>query len=236
MIEQNQLKVGDKATIHDAGKKTVMVKERDPRTGEESDKQTFRREWGVRDIERAPERESDQVVPVQQCDKAVVETVTPEGQSKEVSSPSDGPSDRPESKPQPQQASHAERLEERLTQKDAAQDPMLRGAASTISRLEAEMLAADIPEKDRAEVRALASRELAQGLRAGRTYDVQRLANVSKLQILAAKSLNTRDIAQIVEQARVRTPPTLPRSAENIAVQDDRVREHAAQQNRARDR
>ncbi|MEP3329821.1 LPD7 domain-containing protein [Sedimentitalea sp.] len=236
MIEQNQLKVGDKATIHDIGKKTVTVKEHDPRTGEESDKQTFRREWGVRDIERAPERESDQVAPAQHRVDSVVETAAPRDQGKEVSSPSDVPSDQPEIKPQPQQASHTDRLEERLTQKDAAKDPMLRGAASTISRLEAEMLAADIPEKDRAEVRALASQELAQGLRAGRTYDVQRLANVSKSQIMATRSLNARDIAQIVEQARVRTPPTLPRSAESIAVQGDRVRELAPQPNRARDR
>ena len=45
-----------------------------------------------------------------------------------------------------------------------------------------------------------------------------------------------KDIAQIIEQARVRTPPNIPRSAEGIAAQGDRVREHAPQPDRARDR
>lgn len=236
MIERNQIKVGDRATIHDAGRKAITVKERDPVTGEERDKQTFRREWGARDIERTQARESTQVAPVQQRDEAVVETASPSGQSK--AEPVQQPNSREnlESKRQPQQDRDTDRLEERLTQKDAARDPMLRGAASTIARLEAEMLAADVPEKDRAEVRTLASQELAQGLRAGRTYDVQRLANVSKSQVMAAKSLSAKDIAQIIEQARVRTPPNIPRSAEGIAAQGDRVREHAPQPDRARDR
>lgn len=236
MIERNQLRVGDTATIHDAGKKTVTVKERDPKTGEESDKQTFRREWGVREITRAPERENSLVEPVQQRDEAVVETAAPSGQSKAEPALPASSLENPENKLQPQQDRHSGRFEERLLQKDAAKDPLLRGAASTIARLEAEMRAANVPEQDRATVRALASSELAQGLRAGRTYDVQQLANVSRSQVMAARNLNAKDIAQIVEQARVRNPQIPPRSADKGGSHNNLVREHAKQHDHGRDR
>nr|WP_299961172.1 LPD7 domain-containing protein [uncultured Roseobacter sp.] len=77
MIDRHELKVGDRATIYDDGRKAVTVKSRDPKTGEEREIQTFRREWGARDIERAP-RENARVEPVQKRDEAVVETSHPD--------------------------------------------------------------------------------------------------------------------------------------------------------------
>ncbi|MGB3179163.1 MAG: LPD7 domain-containing protein [Albidovulum sp.] len=53
MIDRHELKVGDRAAIFDDGRKAVTVKTRDPKTGEDRDVETFRREWGARDIERA---------------------------------------------------------------------------------------------------------------------------------------------------------------------------------------
>lgn len=173
MIDRHELKVGDKATIYDDGRKAVTVKSRDPKTGEEREIQTFRREWGARDIDHAP-RENIRVEPVQKHDEAVVET------------------------------SHPDRLEDRLKQKDAAGDPQLRGAASILALLDAEMRAAGIPEKDRATVRDLAASELAKGIRYGRQYDVQKLPNVSIAQQMAAKALTSKDVSRIIEQARVK--------------------------------
>ncbi|WP_282128033.1 LPD7 domain-containing protein [Roseobacter litoralis] len=236
MVDRNQLKVGDKATIHDAGKKAVTVQERDPGTGEVSEKQTFRREWGARNIERGPEREGNQVAPAQQSNEVVIDAAAHQDQGKQTSAFSANPSDHPESPRQSHQAHPPDRLEERLLQKEAARDPLLRGAASTIARLEAEMLAADIPDKDRAKVRALASSELAQGLRAGRTYDVQRLPNISRSQVMAAKSLNPKSISKIIEQARVHTVSNILPPSDNGGSHRDPARERAANQDKARDR
>jgi Large polyvalent protein-associated domain 7 len=174
MIDRHELKVGDRATIYDDGRKAVTAKSLDSKTGEEREIQTFRREWGARDIEREKVQESAPVEPVQKRDEAVIEKIQPD------------------------------RLEDRLKQKDAAGDPELRGAASILARLDAEMRAAGVPEKDRATVRDLAASELARGIRAGRQYDVQRLPNVSIAQQMAAKALSPKDVSRIIEQASVK--------------------------------
>lgn len=60
-----------------------------------------------------------------------------------------------------EQEHNSDRLEERLNQKTAAKDPLLKGAASTLAKVDAEMRAAGVPEKDRITVRQNASHELA---------------------------------------------------------------------------
>ena len=232
MIDKNQLKVGDRATIYDDGKKAVTIKERDPKTGEEHDKQTFRREWGARDITRAPGREETRIEPVQKRDETVIEPTPQIAQGKgAVSEPNN--SEKPR---QPEQDQNSDRLEERLNRKDAAGDPLLRGATSILARLEAEMRAADVSEKDRATLRGLATHELANGLREGRLYDVQRLANVTVSQQMAAKSLSSKDVSKIIEKARVQTPPKIDATNKNPAQITEQLRERAQQKDHRRDR
>lgn len=274
MIDKHQLKVGDKATIHDNGQKAVTVKERDPKTGVERDKETFRREWGARDIERAPERAQNRVVPIQKLDEAVIESPvnakdkasgdektppvnakdkvpgdekTPPVEAKEetqtvkrsppvLAKKEDSVVPENSNGHRPAQERHTDRLEQRLTHKDAARDPALKGAASTIAVIDAEMRAAGVPEKDRQLVRDLASNELAKGIRAGRQYDVQKLPNVSASQQAAAKALTTKDVSKIIEQARVRTPPKLDATGKSATQNPEQARERAQQQDRGRDR
>lgn len=205
MIDRHELKVGDRATIYDDGRKAVTVKSRDPKTVEEREIQTFRREWGARDIERAASQEKDRVEPVQKRDEHVID------------------------------ASHPDRIEDRLKQRDAAGNPRLRGAASILAKLDAEMRAAGVPEKDRATVRDNAASELAKGICDGRQYDVQKLPNVSIAQQVAAKSLSPKDVSRIIEQARVKnaTGPQaagkgngeLPKKDHERSTQTERGRE-----------
>lgn len=206
MIDRHELKVGDRATIYDDGRKAVTVKSRDPKTGEERDIQTFRREWGARDIERARSLEEDSVEPVQKRDDAVLETI------------------------------HPDRLEDRLKQKDAAGDPKLRGAASILAKLDAEMRAAGVPEKDRATVRDLAASELVKGIREGRQYDVQKLPNVSIAQQMVTKSLSPRDVSRIIEQARIKNATGHQVSAKGNSEMVAKDRERSTQTDHGRER
>ena len=206
MIDRHELKVGDRATIYDDGRKAVTVKSRDPKTGEERDIQTFRREWGAKDIERASSKETTTVEPVQKCDEAVIET------------------------------GHPDRLEDRLKEKNAAGDPQLRGAASILAKLDAEMRAAGVPEKDRATVRDLAASELAKGIREGRQYDVQKLPNVSIAQQKAAKALSPKDVSRIIEQARVKNATGRQASGKGNPEMAAKDRERSTQTDHGRER
>lgn len=206
MIDRHELKVGDKATIYDDGRKSVTVKSRDPKTGEERDIQTFRREWGARDIERARTHENAPVEPVQKRDEVVLET------------------------------SHPDRLEDRLKQRDAVGDPQLRGAVSILAKLDAEMRAAGVPEKDRATVRDLAASELAKGMRDGRQYDVQKLPNVSIVQQVAAKSLTSKDVTRIIEQARVQSASEHQAAEKGNSELPTKARERSTQTENSRER
>jgi len=235
MLDKNQLKEGDKATIYDNGQKAVTVKEKDPKTGVMKDKDTFRREWGARDIERAPEREGNRVVPVQKRDEPVIESAEPPAAKKEGPAVTTQPDADNGAKHHQEQQRPSDRLEERLKHKDAANSPQLRGAASTLALIEAEMRAQGIPEKDRQQVREHAANELANGLRVGRQYDVQRLPNVSAAQQAAARGISAKNVSQIIEQARVRTPPNVA-ATKGPAQPPEQARERTQQQDRARER
>ena len=206
MIDKHELKVGDRATVYDDGRKAVTVKSHDPKTGAEKEIQTFRREWGARDIERAKAQDNAPVEPVQKRDEAVIEV------------------------------NHLDRLEDRLKQKDAVGDPKLRGAASILARLDAEMRAAGVPEKDRATVRDLAASELAKGIRDGRQYDVQRLPNVSIAQQMAAKALTSKDVSRIIEQARVQNAAGRDVAGNGNAESSSKTREISAHTEHGRER
>lgn len=236
MIDKYQLNVGDTATIFDDGRKAVTVKTRDPKTGEERDIETFRREWAARDIDRASARGSSQVEPIQKRDEAVVEAAPPVDQNSKNQAVSSEPKETSSKGTKPEQERHNDRIADRLKQKEAARDPQLRGAASILARLEAEMLAAGVPEKDRMTVRDLTSSELAKGLRDGRQYDVQRLPNVSIAQQMAAKSLTSKDVSRIIEQARVRALPRQDAAEKGNAQLPTKALERSTQAERGRDR
>ncbi|MFV1761520.1 LPD7 domain-containing protein [Phaeobacter sp. A90a-4k] len=200
MLEKNQLRVGDKATIYDDGKKAVTITERDPKTGEERQKNTFRREWGARDVERSQEQARIGVKPVQKDDDPVIENVGSYDPKKEAATVATDPKAEMGTK------HHSDNLEQRLLEKEAARDPQLRGATSVLARIEAEMRMAGVSDKDRATVLAMATQELAGGIRSGRKYDVQRLPNVTAKQQAAARALTSKDVSRIIEQARVKGP------------------------------
>lgn len=202
MIDKHQIKVGDKAKIYDDGKKAVTIKERNPKTGEEHDKQTFRREWGARDIIRAPEREGSGVEPVQKRDEVVIEPTSRMDHRKEQTTMSNSTSDKAQNGQKPEQGPSTDRLEERLNRKEATRDPILKGAASTLAKMEAEMRAAGVPEKDRITVRQNASHELARGIREGRQFDLQTLPNVSKAQERAARTVKSQENTQAKDKDR----------------------------------
>lgn len=236
MIDRFELKLGDRATIYDDGRKAVSVKSLDPKTGKERDIETFRREWGARDIRRVAERENSRVEPIQKRDEAVIETsssanLDSKGQSVTSKTAEDGDKSN-----KPEQERHNDRLEDRLNQKEAARDPLLRGAASILARLDAEMRAAGVPEKDRATVRDLATSELAKGIRDGRRYDVQRLPNVSMAQQLAAKSLSSKDVARIIEQARVKITPEQDAAGKGDTQSPKKELDRSTKQERGRER
>lgn len=236
MIDRHELKVGDRATIYDDGRKAVSVKSLDPKTGEERDIETFRREWGARDISREAERENSRVKPIQKRDEAVIETsssadLDSKGQSVTSKTAEDGDKSN-----MPEQERPNDRLEDRLNQKEAARGPQLRGAASILARLDAEMRAAGVPEKDRATVRDLATSELAKGIRDGRRYDVQRLPNVSMAQQLAAKSLSSKDVARIIEQARVKITPEQDAAGKGDTQSPKKELDRSTKQERGRER
>jgi hypothetical protein len=235
MLDKHQLKVGDKATIYDDGQKAVTVTERDPKTGEERQKNTFRREWGARDIDRQ-EHVRNRVEPVQKRDEPVIESAGSQEFKKEAANVAKNPDAESGTKHQQEQQRHSDRLEERLNQKEAARDPQLRGAASTLALIEAEMRAAGVSDKDRATVREMASHELANGIRAGRQYDVQRLPNVSAKQQAAVKALTSGDVSKIIEQARVRGPASPDTSSKRAGQSQEQPRERTQQQDRSRER
>jgi len=236
MIDKYQLNVGDTATIFDDGRKAVTVNSRDPKTGEEREIETFRREWAARDIDRVTKQESRPVEPVQKRDEAVVEAALPVDQNSKNQAASSGPKEASGKGNKPEREQHNDRIENRLKQKEAARDLQLRGAASILSHLDAEMLAAGVPEKDRMTVRDLASSELAKGLREGRQYDVQRLPNVSIAQQMAAKSLTSKDVSKFIEQARVRTSPRQDAAEKGNAQPPSKALERSTQTERGRDR
>lgn len=236
MIAKYELKPGDKATIYDDGRKAVSVKSRDPKTGKERDIETFRREWGARDISHAATRENGRVEPVQKRGDAVVETSSSGDQDSEGQSVTSKTAEGGDKSNKPEQERHIDRLEDRLNQKEAARDPQLRGPASILARLDAEMRAAGVPEKDRATVRDLATNELAKGIRDGRQYDVQRLPNVSVAQQMAAKSLSSKDVARIIEQARVQFPSGPDAVGKREAQSPKKSPERSTQQERGRER
>ncbi|UWQ77463.1 LPD7 domain-containing protein [Leisingera sp. M658] len=236
MLDKHQLKVGDKATIYDDGQKSVTVTERDPKTGEERQKNTFRREWGARDVERSQDQARNGVEPVQKRDEPVIESAGSHEPKKEAANVATNPDAENGTKHQQEQQRHSDRLEERLNQKEAARDPQLRGAASTLALIEAEMRAAGVSDKDRATVREMASHELANGIRAGRQYDVQRIPNVSAKQQAAVKAISSKDVSKIIEQARVRGPASPDASSKHAGQSQEQPRERTQQQDRSRER
>lgn len=203
-LEKHDLKAGDRATFHSPGVEAVTYTTRDKETGEDVQREGHRRIWEARDIERGtgfPQRTNE---------PALIETdrsdANPNADSSEASKVTDT---------QRKQDTDPARLEDRIKTYEPGDTP-IRGAASALARMEAEMRAAGVPEKDREAARDEASKILAKGLEQGVQYPVQTLPNVSKEQIAKAQ-----DAAKLPQE--LQRPRDLERTADR-AGQDARDR------------
>ncbi|WP_222869624.1 hypothetical protein ROLI_029950 [Roseobacter fucihabitans] len=115
-------------------------------------------------------------------------------------------------------------------------NPELRGAASILAILDAEMRTAGVADTDRDTVRDLDSSELAKGIREGRQFDVQRLPNVSIAQQMAAKALTSKDISRIIEQTRVKNATVRGASDKGSSELPAKTLEKSMQTERGRER
>ncbi len=174
-LEKHDLKPGDRATFHSPGVEAVTYTTRDKATGEDVQREGHRRIWEARDIERgngAPQRKDEPVL---------VEADRPATPTKPTSSEAPKVTDTQRS-----QDTDSARLEDRIKTYEPGDTPV-RGAASTLARMEAEMRAAGVSEKDREAARDEASKILAKGIEKGLQYPVQTLPNVSREQIVKAQ-------------------------------------------------
>lgn len=170
-LEKHDLKPGDRATFHSPGVEAVTYTTRDKATGEDVQREGHRRIWEARDIARgngAPQRKDE---------LALIETDRPDALAKTTSSEAPNMPDT-----QRKQDTDPARLEDRIKTYEPGDTPV-RGAASALARMEAEMRAAGVPEKDREAARDEASKILAKGIEKGVQYPVQTLPNVSSEQI-----------------------------------------------------
>ncbi|MCE6958124.1 hypothetical protein LAZ40_03515 [Cereibacter sphaeroides] len=185
MLDKHDLRTGDRATFQSPGVEAVTYRTKNPETGEKITREGHRRRWEAHDIERAPNREAPLVEPGSTL------TLKPHPGSTAVAE-----------KPR-EQDTRSDRLEDRIKRYEPG-DTTVKGAASALARMETEMRAAGVGEKDREIARDEASRQLAHGLRAGAQYEVRTLPNVTKEQV--AKEQVARPTAADMIQERRRDP------------------------------
>ncbi|WP_226627856.1 LPD7 domain-containing protein [Alloyangia pacifica] len=166
-VEKHDLKVGDQVTLYSPGVEPVTYKTVDKKSGEEVERQGHRRLWDARDIQRAAEvnRGAPDAVEAQPQEKSAAEA---EGKNT-VSE-----------KPREQEMS-SERLEDRIKHYEPG-DQAVKGPASVLAHMDARMRAGGVSEEDREAARANVAKLLSQGLQAGRSVQVQSLANVFREQ------------------------------------------------------
>ncbi|UIJ33276.1 hypothetical protein LV780_21520 (plasmid) [Cereibacter azotoformans] len=187
VLEKNGLRTGDRATFVSPGVETVTYAAKDPATGDEVAREGHRRRWDVQDIERAAHRAAAQAQPL-------AETATRQPQT---GSPAMA------DKPREQDTRH-DRLEDRIKRYEPGDTPV-KGAASALARMDAEMRAAGVSEGDREAARGEASKLLAQSLRAGTPFQVQKLPNVTREEVREAGAARSDEAAGRAE-ARQREP------------------------------
>uniref|UniRef100_A4X0P8 Large polyvalent protein-associated domain-containing protein n=1 Tax=Cereibacter sphaeroides (strain ATCC 17025 / ATH 2.4.3) TaxID=349102 RepID=A4X0P8_CERS5 len=187
VLEKNGLRTGDRATFVSPGVETMTYTAKDPATGDDVAREGHRRRWDVQDIERAPQRSSAQAQPHAETSARQPQTGSPAMADK----------------PREQDTRH-DRLEDRIKRYEPGDTPV-KGAASALARMDAEMRAAGVGERDREVARGEASKLIAQSLRAGAEFQVQKLANVTREQVGEAGAARS-DEAKALIDARQREP------------------------------
>lgn len=202
MIADKMLNVGDKATIASAGKKSVTVDQTDEKTGEVKQIHTYRREWKASNIERAQSK-----APQDQTRKEPI-TKRDEPQSANSSKKRDdgviGTTD-----PRKTQ-DRATELEDRMKDSQAGRDPMVKGAASKLSLMEAELKAQGVDGADVNIAVSNARTQLSKELATGKKVPVEKLANVSRNQEERARVVTRTERGRTIEKERQDTPDRTP--------------------------
>ncbi|MCE6967521.1 LPD7 domain-containing protein [Cereibacter sphaeroides] len=186
LLDKHDLRTGDRATFQSPGVEAVTYSTKNPETGEEITREGHRRRWDARDIERASNREAALVEP------RATPTLKPYPGSTAMAEKSR------------EQDTHADRLEDRI-KRYAPGDTAVKGAASALARMDAEMRAAGVGERDREVARGEVAKLLAQSLRAGAQLQVQTLANATREQVGQAGAGRS-DEAKGLTEARQREP------------------------------
>ncbi|MBY6141955.1 hypothetical protein KUV26_21185 [Leisingera daeponensis] len=188
IIRVNRLQVGDTATLRSAGTQTVALQIKDPKTGEISERDVQRRNWVAEGIERAEAKSrkpAETAVKMNEpllADQVPVAPVGPAAQKSNLEASGMPGKDR-------EQHPAADRLEDRIRHFEPG-DEQVKGAASIVAKTDAALRHAGVPEEDRERALSNLAGNLAESLRAGKTFDVQKLPNVTREQEAEAEKLS----------------------------------------------
>lgn len=187
IIKENRLQAGDTATLRSDGTQTVTVQVKDPKTGEISERDVQRRNWVAENIERA-EAKGRKVseAAVKEYEAQMIDQATA------VQAAHEATQSKPETEGMPdkdrEQQPATDRLEDRIRRFEPG-DEQVKGAASIVAKTDAALRHAGVPEEDREKALSNLAGNLAESLRAGKTFDVQKLPNVTREQEAEAEKL-----------------------------------------------
>lgn len=193
MISDSGLTVGDRATIASAGKKAVTIDRLDEKSGDTKQINTYRREWEARDIERSQTKSPEQSRsdPVPKRDEAQTGNPNTEREDSLIETPDcRGSQDR------------ATELEDRLKSSQAGRDPLLKGAASKLSLMEAELKAQGVSPAEVTLAVSNARTQMSQTLADGKKIPVEKLANVTRNQEEKARDIARTERGRTIERDR----------------------------------
>lgn len=202
MIDDNRLNVGDTATIASAGKKAVSIDKVDLKTGEVQKIDTYRREWTASDIDRA------QIKSTPDLSRSEPITKRDEPQSGNSSKERDGSLTKT---PDPRSSQdRATELEDRIKSSQAGRDPVVKGAASKLSMMEAELNAQGVDREDVNIAVSNARTQMSKELSGGKKIPVERLANVTRNQEEKAQVIVRAERSRTIERERGDPPERSP--------------------------
>ncbi|UWQ86013.1 LPD7 domain-containing protein [Leisingera caerulea] len=187
IIKENRLQAGDTATLRSDGTQTVTVQVKDPKTGEISEREVQRRNWIAEDIERAEARSrkpAEAAVKMNEPQLADQAPAVPDGPASQQSNLETSGIPDKEREQQPA----TDRLEDRIRHFEPG-DEQVKGAASIVAKTDAALRHAGVPEEDRERALSNLSGNLAESLRVGKIFDVQKLPNVTREQEAEAAKL-----------------------------------------------
>ena len=187
IIKGNRLQAGDTVTLRSDGTQTVTIQVKDPKTGETSEREVQRRTWVAEDIERAEAKSrkaAEAAVKMKEPQFTEQAPAAPVGPAAQQSNPET--SGIPDKDREQQPAT--DRLEDRIRRFEPG-DEQVKGAASIVAKTHAALRHAGVPEEDRERALSNLAGNLAESLRVGKIFDVQKLPNVTRKQEAEAEKL-----------------------------------------------